>query len=66
MKDAWVLYLAVHNVNKDGMKKATQGFAKCNPFTYLHHSWREGRMAKLEENGYVYLQSALDHSLKKI
>ena len=22
-------------------------------------------MAKLEENGYVYLQSALDHSLKK-
>ena len=30
-----------------------------------HHNQREGIMAKLEENGYAYLQSAIDHSLVK-
>ena len=61
MKDAWVSFL-----NKDEMKKVAARICKVQSLYLSHHTWREGIMAKLEENGYAYLQSALDHSLEKI
>ena len=66
MKDAWVSFLMVHNTDKNGMKKATARICNVQSFYLSHDSWREGIMAKLEENGYAYLQNAIGHSLKEI
>ena len=66
MMDAWALFLTAHNMTKDGMKQATVRISKIQPFYLSHCSQREGIMAKLEENGCAYIQSAIDHTLKKI
>ena len=47
------------------MKKASAMICKVKFFDVSHHSQRERIMVKLEKNGYVYLQSTLDHSLEK-
>ena len=65
MKEAWASFLAVHNMDKKGLKKAITRICKVQSF-FSHCSQREGIMAKLEKNGYAYMQSALDHSLQRV
>ena len=64
--DAWGSFLTVHNPYKDGKKKVTSRICKEQLFNLSHHSQREVLIVKLEENGYAYLQSAIDHILKEI
>ena len=66
MKDAWALFLAVYNSDKEGLKKVITRIWKVQSFYLSHCSRREGIMGKLEETSYAYTQSALDNSLERV